>query len=136
MNNGLLHTAIVHIPGGTGNGLSLSLGCSSPLDALVNVFNGRCKHARGRLVIIIGAVISLTTAAITNRLYFYFHSIITVTCCTGCPHDLALLRQPSVPDYLSFLSVAWGLVSAASARRFHECFHRQHHRHHARDKHH
>ncbi len=47
-SGGLLHTAIVHIPGGTGNGLSLSLGCSSPLDALVNVFNGRCKRAHGR----------------------------------------------------------------------------------------
>lgn len=68
---GLNHTAIVHviartlpypsiimkhnsipvisqIPGGTGNGLSLSLGCAGALDALMNVFNGRCKSSNGR----------------------------------------------------------------------------------------
>jgi len=67
---GLANTAIVHIPGGTGNGLSLSLGCTSPLDALMNVFNGRIT-----------------------------------------PHDVALMQQTACPAYLSFLSVAWGLVS-------------------------
>ena len=67
---GLKNIAIVHVPGGTGNGLSLSLGCHSPLEALLNVFNGRV-----------------------------------------CAHDLAVMEQQSSPAYVSFLSVAWGLVS-------------------------
>jgi hypothetical protein len=37
-----------------------------------------------------------------------------MTSSAGCPHDLALLLQPSVPAYLSFLSVAWGLVSESA----------------------
>ena len=48
-------------------------------------------------------IIATTTP---SSFFFLLHHVFF----SGTPHDIAVIQQPSLPPYHSFLTVAWGLV--------------------------